>query len=237
MTIGNLMHVISRLHFALDFDGTICPIDTTDFLLESFAEPEWRDIEERWQAGEISSRECLAAQVALIHASEEDVRRALSTISLDPDVPHFVAAARRLGAEVSVVSDGFDVSILPLLAAAGLDLPVTCNRMLPIGGNRWTASFSNGNEGCGSGTCKCASTADKQPLVLIGDGRSDFCLARRADFVFAKGSLAAYCAEESLPHLAISSFADALAFLPALISEMSPTLPASAETSFEDLNA
>ncbi|MCB4771936.1 HAD-IB family phosphatase [Ancylobacter sp. Lp-2] len=237
MTIGNLMHVISRLHFALDFDGTICPIDTTDFLLESFAEPEWRGIEDRWQAGEISSRECLAAQVALIRASEEEVRRALSTITLDPDVPRFVAAARRYGADVSVVSDGFDVSILPLLAAAGLDLPVTCNRMAPVGGNRWAASFSNGNEGCGSGTCKCAATDGKRQLVLIGDGRSDFCLARRADFVFAKGSLAAYCAEESLPHLAVSGFADVLAFLPVLISEMSPTLPAATGTSFEDLNA
>ncbi|MDR6953307.1 2,3-diketo-5-methylthio-1-phosphopentane phosphatase [Ancylobacter sp. 3268] len=237
MTLGSLMHVNSRLHFALDFDGTICPIDTTDFLLESFAEPEWRAIEDRWQAGEISSRACLAAQVALIRASEEEVRRALATVTLDPDVPLFVDAARRYGADVSVVSDGFDVSLLPLLAAAGLDLPVTCNQMLPVGENRWAARFSNGAEGCGSGTCKCAATGSRQPLVLIGDGRSDFCLARRADFVFAKGSLAAFCVDESLPHLAITGFADVLAFLPALIAEMSPTLPVSTGTSFEDLNA
>lgn len=237
MTIGKLMHAGPRLHFALDFDGTICPIDTTDFLLERFALPEWQAIEARWQAGDISSRACLAAQVNLIRASEAEVRDALANIAIDPDVAAFVAAARGLGATVSVVSDGFDVAIHPLLAAAGLELPVTCNQMQPLGEDRWAASFSNGSEGCGSGTCKCAATAGAQPLVLVGDGRSDFCLARRADFVFAKGRLAEFCAEESLPHLAITGFADILAFLPALVAEISPTLPAVAGTTFEDLNA
>lgn len=231
------MGTAPTLHFALDFDGTICPIDTTDFLLETFADPHWHAIESQWQAGAISSRECLAEQVALIRATPDAIRRALADITLDPDVARFVAAVRRRGAGVSVVSDGFDISIMPLLAAAGLDLPVSCNRMLPAGTDQWMASFSNASEGCGSGTCKCAATVDATRLVLIGDGRSDFCLARRADLVLAKGSLATFCAEEALPHIAISSFADALAALPALFPEMSPTMPASAGPSFEDLNA
>lgn len=234
---GIHMGTAPPLHFALDFDGTICPIDTTDFLLETFADPHWHVIESRWQAGEISSRECLAEQVALIRATPDEIRRVLADITLDPDVVRFVAAVHRLGAGVSVVSDGFDISILPLLAAAGLDLPVSCNRMLPAGTDQWVASFSNSNEGCGSGTCKCAATEAATRLVLVGDGRSDFCLARRADLVLAKGSLATFCAEEALPHIAISSFADALAVLPAVFSEMSPSMPASAGPSFEDLNA
>jgi len=231
------MHTLPKLHFALDFDGTICPIDTTDFLLETFADPQWRVIEERWQAGEISSRECLAEQVALIRATPDEIRGALADISLDPDVARFAATVRRLGADVSVVSDGFDISILPLLAAAGLELPVECNRMLAVGADRWMASFSNEAEGCGSGTCKCTATAGATRLVLIGDGRSDFCLARRAELVLAKGSLATFCVEEALPHVVISNFADALAVLPALFPEMRPSLPATAGPSFEDLNA
>jgi 2,3-diketo-5-methylthio-1-phosphopentane phosphatase len=234
---GILMHTASNLHFALDFDGTICPIDTTDFLLETFADPQWHAIEARWQAGDISSRECLAAQVSLIRATPEAIRRALADITLDPDIGRFVAAVHRLGAGVSVVSDGFDISILPLLAAAGLDLPVHCNSMRPVGDDRWQASFSNSKEGCGSGTCKCAATEAAGRLVLVGDGRSDFCLARRADFVLAKGTLATFCAKEALPHIAIAGFADALAALPAIIIEPHPSLPASAGLSFEDLNA
>lgn len=231
------MRTASNLHFALDFDGTICPIDTTDFLLEIFADPQWHAIEARWQAGEISSRQCLAAQVALIRATPDAIRRALAGISLDPDARRFVAAVRRLGAGVSVVSDGFDISIAPLLAAAGLDLPVHCNTMRPVGDDRWQASFSNGKEGCGSGTCKCAATEAAGRVVLVGDGRSDFCLARHADFVLAKGSLASFCAREALPHIAIAGFADALAALPAIVTELRPSLPASAGPSFEDLNA
>lgn len=231
------MHMAPGLHFALDFDGTICPIDTTDFLLETFADPQWHVIEARWEAGEISSRQCLAAQVALIRATPDAIRRALSDITLDPDIRRFVAEVRRLGADVSVVSDGFDISILPMLAAAGLDLPVRCNSMQLVGEDRWQASFCNGKEGCGSGTCKCAATEAASRLVLVGDGRSDFCLARRADFVLAKGSLATFCARETLPHIAIAGFGDALAALPALITERRPTLPACAGPSFEDLNA
>ena len=231
------MRSVSSLHFALDFDGTVCPIDTTDFLLETFAEPEWHVIEERWQVGEISSRECLAGQVALIRASREDIAQALAGITLDPAVGAFVAAARRHGAEVSIVSDGFDVSIRQLLAAAGLDLPVTCNSMRPVAADRWIAAFSNADESCGSGTCKCAATAGARRLVLVGDGRSDFCLAQRADFVLAKGKLADFCAQEMVPHARIANFADALALLPDLISQMSPSQPASAGIPFEDLNA
>jgi 2-hydroxy-3-keto-5-methylthiopentenyl-1-phosphate phosphatase len=45
---------------------------------------------------------------------------------------------------------------------------------------------------------------------MIGDGRSDFCVADNADFVFTKNGLIAHCFEKSLSHVSISGFADAL---------------------------
>jgi len=50
-----------RMLFLVDFDGTVAPTDTVDALLERFADPEWRRLEERWVRGEISSRQCMAA--------------------------------------------------------------------------------------------------------------------------------------------------------------------------------
>jgi 2-hydroxy-3-keto-5-methylthiopentenyl-1-phosphate phosphatase len=57
----------------VDFDGTIAPTDTTDLLLERFAEPEWHSIEDDWKAGRIGSRECLVRQIDLVRATPTEM--------------------------------------------------------------------------------------------------------------------------------------------------------------------
>jgi 2,3-diketo-5-methylthio-1-phosphopentane phosphatase len=210
-----------RLHFAIDFDGTIALEDTTDVLLERRAEPAWLDVEAEWLAGRIGSRECLAQQAALIRATPEELNAALLDVAIDPDFAAFVAAARRIGATMQVVSDGFDRCILPVLERAGIDLPVICNRLRPVGGDRWTAEFPSFAPDCRSmsGVCKCQAAQTKRMLVLIGDGRSDFCLGSRADVVLAKGKLAAHCAGNNYPFKPINSFADVLDWLQPFLTE------------------
>jgi 2-hydroxy-3-keto-5-methylthiopentenyl-1-phosphate phosphatase len=44
---------------------------------------------------------------------------------------------------------------------------------------------------------------------VIGDGRSDFCMAARAGFVIAKGALADFCRARALPHASFAGFEDA----------------------------
>ncbi len=46
-----------------DFDGTITLKDSTDLLLDRFADPAWLDIEKEWLLGKIGSRECLERQL------------------------------------------------------------------------------------------------------------------------------------------------------------------------------
>lgn len=61
----------SGVRVFVDFDGTISLEDTTDVILERFADPEWRTVEAEWLAGRIGSRECLARQIDLVRASRE----------------------------------------------------------------------------------------------------------------------------------------------------------------------
>jgi len=210
-----------RLHFAIDFDGTIALEDTTDLLLDRRAEPAWLDVEKEWLAGRIGSRECLAQQAALIRATPEELDAALADVAIDRDFPRFVAAANRAGATMQVVSDGFDRCILPALKRAGINLPVTCNRLRHVGGDRWAAEFPAFAADCNatSGVCKCRAAQTERMLVLIGDGRSDFCLASRADVVLAKGKLATHCAANNYSFTPINSFADALDWLQPFLAE------------------
>jgi 2-hydroxy-3-keto-5-methylthiopentenyl-1-phosphate phosphatase len=48
---------------------------------------------------------------------------------------------------------------------------------------------------------------------VVGDGRSDFCIAEGAQLVIAKGQLAAHCRARRIPHQLMRDFADASADL------------------------
>jgi 2,3-diketo-5-methylthio-1-phosphopentane phosphatase len=207
-----------------DFDGTIALEDVTDSILERFAEPGWEDIEADWKAGKIGSRECMARQVALIHASQAALDEHLDQMEIDPAFPHFVAECRAAGLPLTVVSDGIDYAIHRILARHGVTgLPVVANHFEAAGPDRYRLSFPYANAACAkaSGTCKCkvaeAQTGGRAMSLLIGDGTSDFCAAGSVDLVFAKDKLLSYCREEGLSFVAYRDFTHATHLLGKLL--------------------
>lgn len=211
-----------------DFDGTISVEDITDTLLERFARPGWVDIEQAWKRGEIGSRECMERQVALLDASREELDAHLDGMRIDSAFPAFVAATRAAGVPLRVLSDGLDHSIRRILANHGLaDLPIVANHLCATGPRSWRLEFPWRDAGCRSGNCKCASAAtlhgQRQRVLMIGDGASDFCVAGEADLVFAKHRLIEHCRAAAIPHVPITGFADALALLPTLLAGDLPT--------------
>lgn len=205
---------LRNVRVLVDFDGTIVPGDVTDHIFQSFAQPEWLKLEEEWQAGRMNSRDCMGAQVELIRATRDDIFRAVSERDIDPAFPEFVRQCQARDIDVTVVSDGFDLAIEATFERYGIDLPFYANHLAWQGDNRWKLEFPNRNSACdtGSGNCKCRQLAE--PLtrtVVIGDGRSDFCVASKADFVLSKASLTRHCQSQGLHHWAISGFADVVA--------------------------
>jgi len=63
-------------------------------------------------------------------------------------------------------------------------------------------------------------------VLVIGDGKSDMCVASTADFVFAKGSLADYCVANHIPHARFDTFAE----VTALLAQLPQSLAANATT-------
>lgn len=201
-----------KCHAFVDFDGTIVPCDVTDFLLERFADPSWQEVEKDWQAGRIGSRECMTRQVALLEASPPEVLDAMSQLRIDPGFASFVDQCERNGVGMTIVSDGFDFVIERVLRNAGLEIPFYANHLEPLAADRWRVTFPSARSDCRAlaGNCKCAFTEphSSSVKVVIGDGRSDFCICGHADLVFAKGTLLDLCRTSGTPHYAFGDFFD-----------------------------
>jgi 2-hydroxy-3-keto-5-methylthiopentenyl-1-phosphate phosphatase len=202
-----------------DFDGTVTHGDVTDMLLESFAAPGWRDIEAQWQAGVIGSAACMERQVALLRCDRRALNAMLDTVQIDVGFPRFAARCLELEIPLTIVSDGLDYPIRRILSRDGLgDLPVIANRLMFLGDERYAMVSPHAVAGCRSaaGTCKCRAAGDAaegEQIVLIGDGRSDFCVAEAADVVFAKDELLSYCRLQGIKHVPFEHFAQLTDFL------------------------
>jgi 2-hydroxy-3-keto-5-methylthiopentenyl-1-phosphate phosphatase len=209
----NVSRARVKCRVLVDFDGTIARVDTTDLLLERFAAPAWREIEEHWKCGHIGSRECLVRQIDLVRASETEMDAFIAGLEIDPGFPQFVGQCQRFGHSVTVVSDGLDRTIGAVLERHGLELPFYANHLEWQGDNRWRLSFPYARSDCQalSGNCKCSFTEGEpdQLRIVVGDGRSDFCMAGRADLVLAKSALLDHCRATEMPHSAFADFDEA----------------------------
>lgn len=195
-----------------DFDGTIATDDVTDLVLNRFALPAWRDIEMRWEIGAINSAECMREQVRLIRAERDEIDAFLEQVGIDPGFPDFKKYCDRSGIEVVIVSDGVDHFIRRVLALHGVSCARIIANRLMVTEAGFDLAFPHGRAGCrvAAGVCKCAVLEGAGRHIFVGDGRSDFCAARRAAMVFAKGKLATYCRREAIPHAVYADFFDVL---------------------------
>lgn len=186
-----------------DFDNTITQGDVLDRIIERFSvSDEWRDWEDAWVRGEISTLQCLDRQIEGIRASEAELLDFVGNFPIDP---HFAGIARwaaKEHVELFIVSDNFSCLVQEILSRSGLSgLPVVANE-LAFAGNRPKARFPFRSPDCRRcAHCKAQHFKrfpDRQK-IYVGDGLSDVCPALAADVVFAKDSLAVHLASRGHP--------------------------------------
>lgn len=196
----------------LDFDGTVSRVDVVDAILDRFADPGWRRIEEEWRTGRIGSRECLRAQMSLVRATERDMNTLVDRIELDDGFVDVLQTCARHAVPLQIVSDGFDYCITRILGRERLglgpllsDVGISASHLEPYGEREWRVDFPFYAEGCAHGCATCKPAAMRllragasEPAVFVGDGLSDRYAARAAEMVFAKDALADYCTNEGI---------------------------------------
>jgi 2,3-diketo-5-methylthio-1-phosphopentane phosphatase len=204
----------------LDFDETITRLNVTDTVLERFADPLWREIQEDWLAGKLSAREVLERQMPLITVQPRDLNALTDSIEVDPFFAEFARIAGQEDNALYILSDGFDYWIerilrraLSHLDGALRDIPIfACS--LRMEGNQVDISFPYFPQGCPHGCATCKPTlfnrlkAGAERTIVVGDGISDLLIARSADLVLAKGRLRQFCQREGITCYPFEDFRD-----------------------------
>jgi 2-hydroxy-3-keto-5-methylthiopentenyl-1-phosphate phosphatase len=149
-------------------------------------------------------------QAELIRATPAQLRGFADGVEIDPGFIEVASICARRGVECLIASDGYDIVIERALARHKVQCKTFSNRLVHAGGALWRLSSPHARAECRSqaGTCKCALAGG--PVILLGDGKSDFCVAERASFVFAKGRLRAYCSAHRIPYQGIDSLQEAV---------------------------
>lgn len=211
-----------------DFDGTAAQNDVGNLLFRTFADGRCHDIIRMWKAGEINSRECLQQECDITRVTREQLLEFIDAQKLDPIFPKFVRFCDSNDIEVEIASDGLDFYIKRILEnhELGSAVKVKANRLIFSGDERLAAEFPYFEKGCGHcGNCKGYHVAEAKKkghfVLYVGDGWSDRCGARAADFVLAKKKreLVTYCRENDIAHCEFGDFSDVIKITTELLAE------------------
>jgi len=196
----------------LDFDNTVTRGDVLDAVIERFSPNDrWREWEQAWQEGRISTRECLLRQMANLRVTATELLDFVSVTEIDPHFAQIVEWSAREQIGLTIVSDNFSVLVRTILHNNGIrGIPVFANE-LAFSGNRAEASFPYRDPFCPRcAHCKAQhlSHCAARPRIFVGDGLSDICPAECADVVFAKGSLLRHFREKKRLCVAFNNLDD-----------------------------
>lgn len=186
-----------KLALLCDFDGTIAKGDVGHRIYTRFGDIRWEEINKRWRRGEISSKECLIGEYALMDASENEVLEYVMTMEIDEGFVELVKTCKQNDIPIAIVSDGFDFYINSILEKYKLsDIEAFCNNLI-FNGRKVELSFPYYDLGCGKcGNCKVFHVEklknDGRTVVYVGDGLSDRYASQASDVIFAKDELMEY---------------------------------------------
>ncbi|NWF91419.1 MAG: HAD family hydrolase [Syntrophaceae bacterium] len=188
-----------------DFDGTISPRDVGYALVTRFSPDGWKDIDQDFREGKIGSKEAYARIAKVLRGDRETILGFIEKHSnIDPHFVPFYRYCRDKGVDVKIVSDGLDFYIQTILEIHHLsEIPLYANHTAFQKRDGIDVSFPHSNEECGlCGTCKKKLVQIHRKaydsVLFIGNGVSDRCAAREADFVFAKDSLYRFCIDQDI---------------------------------------
>jgi len=204
-----------------DFDDTAADRNVATLLLDAFpkgpfaqAGLRWRDLHGQYLNAEITLAEYQErAFTGMPVSRERQAAYAREHASLRPGFRELADYCTGNDIELAIVSHGLDFYVQALLEAAGLGhLPVFAVETSDseAGGTTFAYRFARDECAWAPGNCKCSVVEEYRErghrVLYAGDGLSDTCPAKQADFVFARDRLLHFCETHGLPHRELADF-------------------------------
>jgi 2-hydroxy-3-keto-5-methylthiopentenyl-1-phosphate phosphatase len=196
-----------------DFDGTVTEEDTSFFLLDAFAQGDWRQLLREYKEHRMSVGEFNTRAFAMVKADKHKLLEALrGNVKVRAGLHELVSYCLEKGFRLVIVSNGLEFYIRAVLKDLGLrniEVYAAQASFHPEGmkvqyvgpdGKRLEDGFKEAY------TQSFLKLGYK--VIYIGNGDSDVAPAKYAHYVFATGDLLAYCRENNLKYKPFETFID-----------------------------
>jgi len=194
-----------------DFDGTVTEEDTSFFLLDAFAQGDWRRLLQKYKEHKISVGEFNTKAFAMVKADKPALLGALQgKIKVRAGFHELVNYCRRKDFRLVIVSNGLDFYIEATLKDLGLKNIKVHAAQASFHSEGMEVQYMGPDGKRLQDGVKEAYTKLFLKLgyrvIYVGNGDSDFAPAKYAHHVFATGELLAYCRENNLNHKPFENF-------------------------------
>jgi len=194
-----------------DFDGTVTEEDTSFFLLDAFAQGDWRRLLQKYKEHKISVGEFNTKAFAMVKADKPALLGALQgKIKVRAGFHDLVNYCRRKDFRLVIVSNGLDFYIEATLKDLGLKNIEVHAAQASFHSEGMEVQYLGPDGKRLQDGVKEAYTKLflklRYRVIYVGNGDSDFAPAKYAHHVFATGELLAYCRENNLNYKPFENF-------------------------------
>jgi 2-hydroxy-3-keto-5-methylthiopentenyl-1-phosphate phosphatase len=193
----------------LDFDGTITEYDADYALADAALGKKAKDIygplARAYENLEIGTLQYFEGYLKGLALTPEQIDTHIKSVEVRNGFRFLLESCRDADVPVTIVSEGLDVYIEPILREEGVDsYDLSCNRAIYNGG-KFEVKPARDAEPCERClNCKGPHVlrwkAAGKKVALIGNGASDLCGAQKADLVIARDTLLEHCCRKGIPH-------------------------------------
>jgi len=186
-----------------------------DSMYFRFGSSACREINRRWERGEIGTQDEIRDCFATVSASRQEMEAFLDTVPVDLAFPRAYEYFRKQGHVFAIVSDGLRWYIEYILRRFGIEgMLIYANEIyFEPGGYKFTFPWYDDHtpkRGTGKSAIVQSYQKDGFQVVFIGDGLTDTEAALSADLVYARDSLADFTRINNIPAIEFTDFGDLL---------------------------
>lgn len=196
-----------------DFDGTITEEDTSYFLLDTFAQGDWRELLQEYKEHKISVGQFNARAFAMVKADKPTLLEAIKgKVKIRPGFQELVAYCSMKGFRFVIVSHGPTFYIEAILKEIGLENIETYAAQAsfhPDGVEvRYIGPDGKQLDNGLKETYIKLFLKQGYRVIYVGNGDSDILPAKYAHQIFATSDLLDYCKKNNLECKPFNNFTD-----------------------------